>query len=245
MFAAWSYRERGGAYCALDERARILVALGGVVACVATTDPVRLGGLLAAGVLVFLLARIRFVEVRRFAFFAALLTAILVTATYLMWEPPADGSETRVERAVGQTLRILALATFSVVPPFTVDPGRWGVAMRRLGMPSFLAYAVELSMRFVPEYAGRLELVRDAQAARGFEPDPPGVGPLGRLRRRIPWLVPVALDALVAGDDLADAMDLRAFGTGPRTWSAPSSFGAGEWLAAAGAVALLAWSLWP
>jgi energy-coupling factor transport system permease protein len=33
-----------------------------------------------------------------------------------------------------------------------------------------------------------------------------------------PLIVPVTIHAIIGSEDIIDAMDLRAFGTGPRTW---------------------------
>jgi energy-coupling factor transport system permease protein len=33
-----------------------------------------------------------------------------------------------------------------------------------------------------------------------------------------PLIVPVTIHAIIASEDIIDAMDLRAFGIGPRTW---------------------------
>jgi len=33
-----------------------------------------------------------------------------------------------------------------------------------------------------------------------------------------PLIVPVTIHAIIASEDIIDAMDLRAFGVGPRTW---------------------------
>lgn len=58
----------------------------------------------------------------------------------------------------------------------------------------------------------------DAQRVRGYEWDRVRGGPLGRMRRLGPLLVPVTMNAIVGAEDTIDAMDLRGFGTGKRTW---------------------------
>ena len=38
------------------------------------------------------------------------------------------------------------------------------------------------------------------------------------MRKLGPIFVPVTIHAIIGSEDIIDAMDLRAFGTGPRTW---------------------------
>lgn len=236
MFALWSYRPRGGPYNALDERARILLAALGIAATLASWNPTMLAVCLAAAVSLVGLARIRFRELRRFALFAGLVTALLVTLTYATGEAPAPE---RRAHALAQGLRMPALFAFAVVLPFTLDPARYGLALRRLGLPDTLAFAVELAFRFVPQFDQRLRRTLEAQAARGLELSPERVSLPARLRRLVPLMVPVALGAVLAGEDLADAMDLRAFGTRRRTWLGETRFGPAEWAAVAAGGALL------
>ena len=53
---------------------------------------------------------------------------------------------------------------------------------------------------------------------RGYEWDRVKGGPAGRIRRTVPLIVPLTMNAIVGAEDTIDAMDLRGFGTGPRTW---------------------------
>jgi energy-coupling factor transport system permease protein len=100
--------------------------------------------------------------------------------------------------AVAQLLRIFALATFSMLVIYTTNPALFGVAVRRLGVPDKFAFATDLAFRFVPTLARDFGTTLDAQKARGYEL--------------------VTIGAIVDADEIVDAMDMRAFGTGPRTW---------------------------
>lgn len=220
----FQYRPREGLYARLDERARVLFAVCGVVATLATWDPRPLAVFAAIGVALVPLARIRWEEIRRFAFFAAFVVALLV---FFTWLTHGGSPEERRAHALAQSLRMVALIAFTAVLPFTIEPPRWGVTFRRLGLPDSLAFAVELSVRFVPTFAERFERTVQAQAARGLDTSA-RVGPVRRLRRLVPILVPVLLDVIVSGEDVADAMDLRAFGARRRTWTGSSRFGAAE-----------------
>ncbi len=236
-FQAWSYRPRGGFYNALDERARITLAFLGIAACLVTWNAAVLGFLLASGVAIVLASRVRFAEMRRFVLFALFLVTMLVLLT--TWTYDGDAEE-RARHALNQSLRMLGLVAFSSILPFTLDPARYGLALRRMGLPDKLAFAVELAFRFVPSFAERFERTLEAQKARGLELSPKRAGPLTRLRRLVPLIVPVLMDAILAGEDMADALDLRGFGNRPRTWCGTTRWGAGEWAAVIAGSALVA-----
>jgi energy-coupling factor transport system permease protein len=43
-------------------------------------------------------------------------------------------------------------------------------------------------------------------------------GLIEQVRKLGPIIVPVTIHAIIGSEDIIDAMDLRAFGVGPRTW---------------------------
>jgi energy-coupling factor transport system permease protein len=87
-----------------------------------------------------------------------------------------------------------------------------------LGLPDKIAYAMELTMRFIPTYARDFQLTMDAQRAQGYELDKLRGGLLAQVRKLAPLIVPVTVHAIAASEDIIDAMDLRAFGVQQRTW---------------------------
>jgi energy-coupling factor transport system permease protein len=58
----------------------------------------------------------------------------------------------------------------------------------------------------------------DAQRARGYEVEKLEGGVLAQIRKLAPLVVPVTINAIVGGEDVIDAMDLRCFGLRKRTW---------------------------
>ncbi|MEM7309832.1 MAG: energy-coupling factor transporter transmembrane component T [Planctomycetota bacterium] len=236
-FQAWSYRDRGGPYAALDERARILLATCGVIACLATWDARVLAVTLAVGTAIGVASRVRLAEIRRFLLFAAFVVALLVLLT--TWTREGTPEE-RWAHALRQALRMLSLVAFTAILPFTIDPGRYGLALRRMGVPNGVAFAVELSFRFVPTLAERFERTMQAQMARGLEVSAKRLGPVARLRRLVPLVVPVLMDSVLAGEDVADALELRAFGARRRTWSGETRWRGAEWAALGLGLALIA-----
>ena len=117
-----------------------------------------------------------------------------------------------------QLLRFLGMAAVGFPLAYCVAPSALGTAFARLHVPAKFAYALDLTWRFIPSLADDVRTTIDAQRVRGYEYEKAGRSPVGRLRRIIPILVPVTINAVVGAEDTIDAMDLRAFGTGPRTW---------------------------
>jgi energy-coupling factor transport system permease protein len=135
-------------------------------------------------------------------------------------------------------LRYLAMATIGFPVAFAVAPADFGVAFRRLGVPDKFAFAIDLTFRFLPSLSADFQTTVDAQRIRGFDWAAGKAGPLARLRRSVPVVVPTVVNAIAGAEDTIDAMDLRGFGIGKRTWFRHLRFERTDWLVI-GAFALL------
>ena len=120
--------------------------------------------------------------------------------------------------AVVQMTRMLSMALLAIPIPFTMDPNIYGVAFRRMGVSDKVSFTMDLAFRFLPTLARDFTLTVDAQRARGYEVESLKGGLFARIRRLAPLIVPVTMQSTVTGEEVIDAMDLRAFGTAPRTW---------------------------
>ncbi|MEO7869155.1 MAG: energy-coupling factor transporter transmembrane component T [Candidatus Limnocylindria bacterium] len=144
-----------------------------------------------------------------------------------------------VSYALAQLLRFGSMAAMGFPIAFSIAPGDIGPTFARLGIPYKFAYGLDLTFRFVPSLAADMSTTMDAQRVRGYEWDRVRGGPLGRMRRLGPLLVPVTMNAIVGAEDTIDAMDLRGFGTGKRTWLRQLAYGRPDALVLAGFSALL------
>lgn len=124
-------------------------------------------------------------------------------------------------------LRFVAIAATGFPLAFAIRPGDLSVAFARLGVPSRFAYGIDLTFRFIPTFAASLRETTAAQRLRGYEIVATR-NPLRRLRQIRPLIVPVTVSAFVDAEDVADALDLRGFGTGRRTWLRTLRFGAAD-----------------
>jgi energy-coupling factor transport system permease protein len=106
----------------------------------------------------------------------------------------------------------------TILIPYSLNPAQYGVTFHGLGLPDKVAYAMDLTMRFVPTFGRDFQLTMDAQRARGYEIEKLSGGLFAQVRKLAPLVVPVTIHAIMGSEDIIDAMDLRAFGVGPRTW---------------------------
>jgi energy-coupling factor transport system permease protein len=132
--------------------------------------------------------------------------------------------------AVTLFFRYLAMATIGFPVAFAIAPNDFGVAFHRLGVPEKFAFGIDLTFRFLPSLAADLQTTMDAQKIRGFDASAGKSGLFARLRRSAPVLVPTIVNAVAGAEDTIDAMDMRAFGTGKRSWLRQLVYNRQDWL---------------
>jgi energy-coupling factor transport system permease protein len=145
-----------------------------------------------------------------------------------------DSLTFRYRRATVQFLRFGSMAAMGFPIAFAMAPGDIGPTFARLRVPYKFAYALDLTFRFLPSLAADMQTTMDAQRIRGYEWDRTRGGPIGRMRKLGPLLVPVTINAIVGAEDTIDAMDLRGFGTGRRTWLRQLAYGRIDFVVLAG-----------
>ena len=129
-----------------------------------------------------------------------------------------------------QLMRYLAMATIGFPLAFAVAPADFGVSFARLGVPDKFAFGIDLTFRFLPSLVADLQTTVDAQRIRGYDWAGGKAGFLTRVRRSTPVIVPTLVNAIAGAEDTIDAMDLRGFGTGKRSWLRHLTFHRQDWL---------------
>lgn len=140
------------------------------------------------------------------------------TVPLVNWEIHFGLTVERIWFAICQLMRLGGISMIFILIPYTMDSRAYGATFHGLGLPDKFAYTVELSIRFIPTLARDLSVTLDAQKARGFEIENVKGGIFRKIARIAPLLVPVTMNAIVASEDVANAMDLRCFGQAKRTW---------------------------
>jgi energy-coupling factor transport system permease protein len=113
---------------------------------------------------------------------------------------------------------MLTMALLAIPIPYTIDPNIYGTTFKRMGVSDKVSFTMDLAFRFLPTFARDLTTTMDAQRARGYELERLKGGVVARIQRLAPLIIPVVMQSTVTGEEVIDAMDLRAFGTRPRSW---------------------------
>jgi energy-coupling factor transport system permease protein len=228
----------------------MLVLLAAVVAFAFTADhPLVLAALAVGGAGIALVAgRRRAVPILAAASLSAL-GLVLVTpllganGDLILAELPAppllDGQLTAEEVAAGagHGLRLVAVTAIIGAFLFAVDQDRLLALAMRLAPRSALACA--LAARALPALARDAASLGETARARGVRLRSGSW--LGRGARAVPLLVPLVGSSLERSLDVAEAMTIRGYGSGPRTRVEEPGYRAADVvvLAASGAIALL------
>ena len=198
---------------------------------------------LALAIFVLITSGVKWHEVRRaflfiivFIFFFAILTFLTgrggsevygqehlirefrASFSILGWTPALKVTVERSFFAVSQLVRYTSVAVMTILIPYSLNPALYGITFKGLRLPDKFAYAMDLTMRFIPTFGRDFQLTMDAQRARGYELEKISGGLIAQIRKLGPIFVPVTIHAIISSEDIIDAMDLRAFGVGPRTW---------------------------
>jgi len=243
MLVAWRYRKRNSLVQWFDPRAWIIFYLCFLFSTLAFWDVRYLLPFFAIALFWLFTSGLKWSEVRRpflfigsFVFFFAILTFLtgrggqelykqehlirqfVVPFTILGWQPTLDVTVERAFFAVSQFVRVFSIAVMTILLPYSLNPALYGITFKGLGLPDKIAYAMDLTMRFIPTFGRDFQLTMDAQRARGYELEKISGGLIEQVRKLGPIIVPVTIHAIIGSEDIIDAMDLRAFGIGPRTW---------------------------
>ena len=238
MNVAPRYLGRGSWLARRDPRV-LLVSLALFVFTVVQVWDLRiLAGLALVAYLYYRSAGIEWATIRRNWAFVFVFIGLLVSVNLFVFSdgfveglPPGDGhllftvpllgtpvTAESLSLAVTQFTRYLTMATIGFPVAFAIAPSDFGVAFRRLGVPEKFAFGLDLTFRFLPSLAADFQTTVDAQRIRGFDWSGGAAGFLSRVRRSTPVVVPTVVNAIAGAEDTIDAMDLRAFGTGRRSW---------------------------
>jgi energy-coupling factor transport system permease protein len=201
-----------------------------------------IGSLFLLSLTLFLMARVEWKDIRRSLFFISILVFFIIGLNALLsgrggpsaaadpnspilYQALISGTTFGITITVSklwfsiiQVMRILSMALPAILIPYTFDPNIYGTTFRRMGASDKVAFTMDLAFRFLPTFARDLTITLDAQRARGFEVEKLKGGIFEKIRKLAPLVIPVTMQSTVTGEEVIDAMDLRAFGVGPRTW---------------------------
>ncbi len=149
--------------------------------------------------------------------------------------------------SASMVIRFLSMLVVSIALLTSMDPAELGDLLGMLRLPKSVTFSLVIALRFIPVMADDIQTISAAQASRGYRGDVGG--PLERIRRFAPILLPAIVSAVRRSQILAEAMESRCFGSPARRTSLVSyEFGVEDllWvaypLAPLAALALVGWN---
>lgn len=142
----------------------------------------------------------------------------------------------------------LSLKYFSTVPLAilfltTTHPSQFASSLNQIGVPYKVAYAVSLTLRYIPDVQEEFFMIRTSQEARGLELSKKAKL-LDCIKGNLQILIPLIFSSLERIDTVSTAMELRRFGKfKKRTWYKYQAFNLNDALTVLLAVSLLLVSL--
>lgn len=248
MLATWKYRPRDTFIQRLDPRTRFIFMFSVIFGLTIPEiwDYRIIVPLFALSLTLYFMARIEWKDIKRAWIFILVLVVFIVGLNGILSARGGPDSVRQLESPILFTIpfyipgtqwgfsvpimihklwfglvqmtRMLTMATLALPIPYTMDPNIYGVAFRRMGASDKFAFTMDLAFRFLPTFARDFVTTVDAQRARGYEMEILKGGLVAKIRRLAPLVIPVTMQATVTGEDVIDAMDLRAFNTHKRTW---------------------------
>ncbi|MEM0053022.1 MAG: energy-coupling factor transporter transmembrane component T [Nitrososphaeria archaeon] len=108
------------------------------------------------------------------------------------------------------SLRFIAIISSSSIFFLTSSPDELDLVMRSLHLPYDLIFAFVTAVRFVPVILLDAVQIIDSQRSRGLEIEKGSI--FKRIRNYIPVLIPLIVQSIIRSEELAEAMESRAYG---------------------------------
>ncbi|MDF1513619.1 MAG: energy-coupling factor transporter transmembrane component T, partial [Anaerolineae bacterium] len=235
-FGLSQYYSREGAFGLYDPRTRLLVVFAWLCVLTATASVAGLCAGLLLVVSVLWVSRIpaQLVVKRllRSLIFVMILIALQVLFTppavdaRIWWEwRPVTINSTGLVSALKLLLRFcdlyLLLNWMTCVLSVTEivrAMDRLLEPLARLRIPTHdLVLLIQVALHFLPLFSGEIERIAKAQASRGASWGTKKAGLTTRVRQTLPILLPLFITSLRRAENLAQAIEARGYGAGPRT----------------------------
>jgi energy-coupling factor transport system permease protein len=218
----------------------IVFLLWSILVMVSFKTPILLA-LAILGVIFFSISKIRFSNISFIVKIMALFMVLNLAAIYLF--SPEEGVriyQTRHILLEGRGRFTLTaeqlfyelnifLKYITIIPPailliVTTHPSEFAASLNRVGVPYTAAYAVSLTLRYIPDIQRDFEAISQSQQARGLELSRKASW-IKRLKRMTPLLFPLIFSSIERIDVISRAMELRRFGKNKkRTWYSSRPF---------------------
>jgi energy-coupling factor transport system permease protein len=235
------YIERPSPVHALSGAAKFIIFLLWSVLAMAGYNTKIMLVMAVMGIVIFIISKIKFREVSFiFKMLSVFMVINLVTVYLIAPEQgvaiygsrhilaPGIGRFTITAEALfyefNLLLKYLLIVPVAIVLIVTIHPSEFAASLNRIGVPYSIAYAVSLTLRYIPDVQRDYENISQAQQARGIELSKK-TSAFKRLKGAAAILLPLIFSSLDRIEVISHAMELRGFGKHrKRTWYSSRPF---------------------
>lgn len=115
-------------------------------------------------------------------------------------------------------LKYFCTVPLAIIFLMTTNPSQFASSLNQVGISYKIAYAVSLTLRYIPDIQEEFGMIKLSQEARGLELSQKAKL-LERIKGNVQILVPLIFSSLERIDTVSTAMELRRFGKNKtRTW---------------------------
>ncbi|WP_105257314.1 energy-coupling factor transporter transmembrane component T family protein [Streptococcus suis] len=119
---------------------------------------------------------------------------------------------------VNLLLKYFCTVPLAIIFLMTTHPSQFASSLNQIGVSYKVAYAVSLTMRYIPDIQEEFYTIRMSQEARGLELSRKGKL-MDRIKGNLSFVIPLIFSSLERIDTISTAMELRRFGKNKkRTW---------------------------
>ncbi|RRN52128.1 energy-coupling factor transporter transmembrane protein EcfT [Streptococcus suis] len=119
---------------------------------------------------------------------------------------------------VNLLLKYFCTVPLAIIFLMTTHPSQFASSLNQIGVSYKVAYAVSLTMRYIPDIQEEFYTIRMSQGARGLELSRKGKV-MDRIKGNLSLVIPLIFSSLERIDTISTAMELRRFGKNKkRTW---------------------------
>ncbi|CYX16675.1 energy-coupling factor transporter transmembrane protein EcfT [Streptococcus suis] len=119
---------------------------------------------------------------------------------------------------VNLLLKYFCTVPLAIIFLMTTHPSQFASSLNQIGVSYKVAYAVSLTMRYIPDIQEEFYTIRMSQEARGLELSKKGKV-MDRIKGNLSLVIPLIFSSLERIDTISTAMELRRFGKNKkRTW---------------------------
>jgi len=146
------------------------------------------------------------------------LLVLLFVFTVAIWSAVGHEGErlnaTAARYGLSMAFRLEAMVCLGLVFVTVTKVEDLGEGLGRMGIPFRVSFALTLAFRLVPTFMATAHTVIDAQKCRGLDFE--SGGPIARMRKYVPLLVPVLISSVKRAELLALALESKGFGCGAK-----------------------------